>query len=223
MYILLFHIPYVNTSLESLHPLSYAWMMTESIEVRWFFETEPLVLKSLFQRSFEAPPRTDWYAFPCDNRSGIKIREGKLETKLRVEELGLRRFGEAEGRIERWKKWSVVFPHEDIPPDHVLASAGWIAVHKVRSLKVFRVEESTVSEIKDFQSNWPENGALFEYTKIQSNGAQWATSGLEAFGASESLFGNLLSVAEAVFPQLPDCSALTGNNSSAYPAWLEYI
>lgn len=198
--------------------------MTESIEVRWFFASKLNPLDPLFHNAVETPTRTDWYAFPCHEGSGIKIREEKLETKLRHTQFGPQSFGTVEGVVEGWKKWSFPCSPDDIPTDSILSTAGWIAVKKTRFLRIFSVDGAGATErTATSDRSWPENGTLLEYTEIQAGELQWWTIGLESFGDSAALFRNLNVTATLVFNQYDHNSVFTIHNSFAYPTWLQQV
>ena len=89
-------------------------MLKRSLETRWFFETCPSSSEQFLGGVHEPTVRIDWYAFPCDRGCGIKLREGRLETKLLVEDFGSQRFDFVDGNVESWHKWSVAIVDEAI-------------------------------------------------------------------------------------------------------------
>ncbi len=197
--------------------------MIRTVETRWFHRTQPFPVSEFFNVANQLKSRTDWYAFPCDERSGIKTREGNFEVKLRVRELGTETFGAAIGRVEEWVKWSVAFPEDDNPPKEHLGSTGWISVEKIRNLRVFEVNGNTVREIHDWVTNCPDNGCQFEWTELLVNDMQCWTVGFEAFGIHDQLHQNLTSVVNHVFSAAKQLTRFKDINSFAYPKWLQQI
>jgi hypothetical protein len=201
--------------------------MIRTSEVRWFFRSPPFPPADFFDLQSSPPTRVDWYAFPCDERSGVKVRQGKLETKLRLRELGPIRYGEASGRVEEWGKWSLAYPPNDAPQAGQLSMAGWVPVEKTRYMRIFTIKEETISEITDWQQNFPEAGVEFELTQLRVRQQQWWTVGFEAFAPAEpveKLSLNLGKVVRHVFSGGDhDMSLFTIDNSSGYPGWLHYV
>ena len=109
-----------------------------SVEMRWFFREPPFDVSDYFDPEHQATPRVDWYAMPSDHGCGIKIREGRLEAKLQVADLGERQFANVVGRLDAWKKWSSLLPSDDVPPNELLDETNWIAVSKVRSIRLIK-------------------------------------------------------------------------------------
>jgi hypothetical protein len=214
--------------------------MFQSVEMRWFLRIAPFSANSFFSERPEPRTRTDWYAFPCDKRSGVKIREGNYEVKLQSRNLG--EFApdvpnipdmQSEqpagiGRLEEWQKWSVPFPLGDIPSKPVLAGAGWVPVEKTRRMRLFSVKEGSVRDISADTSIRIENGCQVEYTELCAKGEKWWTIGLEAFGRPELLTENIRTAANHFFATLmreveDDLRGFELKNSYGYPAWLKVL
>jgi hypothetical protein len=193
--------------------------MVQTVEMRWFFPTEPFPVSELFNVSVRPVGRTDWYAYPCNERCGIKTRQGQLETKLLVQRLGRRDFGDVVGTLEEWAKWSVPFPQDDVPADRILASTGWVAVEKVRHLRRFEVVGGSVREV----DQRPENGCELEWTALRVAGQMWWTVGLEAVGPHDELEANLRLTAARVLAGKFSPSPFEEKRSFAYPKWLKMV
>ena len=148
--------------------------MWHTFEMRWFFAEPPLDIAQHFDASAAAPHRTDWYAVPCDPRCGIKLREGRLETKLRVGMHGVRTFREISGHLESWQKWALAFGPGDCPAEQTLAESGWLAVQKRRFLRHFEVTPDRVIETEQR----PTNGCEFELTELTDSAAALVDRGL---------------------------------------------
>ncbi|MCA9216967.1 MAG: hypothetical protein KDB27_28055 [Planctomycetales bacterium] len=193
-----------------------------TIEVRWFPSERPFEVSRYFSAEHEAPERTDWYAVPSHDGSGVKIREGRLETKLRSSVVGRHEFGDATtGLIETWSKWSVELAADDAPSELILESAGWLAVAKQRYVRRFEVRASEIWETLDR----PLNGCSFELTKLTVYDRVYWTTGFEAVafpssdGSDDQLARNLHRIFERINSEttLP---RLTLGDSKGYPAWL---
>jgi hypothetical protein len=185
-------------------------------EIRWFFPTAA-PRRSLFVggSAVAAPPRTDWYAMPANPKCGIKVREGRLEPKLLVNDRGVQVIGAAQGRVQQWVKWSLDFPRRDFPADETLAAADWVAVEKRRFLRSFRCDRHHVTEV-----DWQQGAhCQLEWTELKFAGTRWWTIGLEAY-AGRRLEEVLLSVARHLLQDHAGANALTAENSHSYPAWL---
>jgi len=192
--------------------------MLRTCEIRWFFQTAPFDRSLLVRETAEAAPRTDWYAPPADPRCGVKAREGQLETKLLVQDDGVRVMGLATGRMQTWSKWSLAFPPNEFPAAELLAATGWVPVNKRRFLRSFRYHSGDVAEVD------PQEDAdcQFEWTELAVRGAPYWTIGLEAF-RGPGLGQVLLCVAARVLQDLPGGTCLAEENSASYPAWLRTL
>lgn len=195
--------------------------MIHSYEVRWFFREEPVPRAWLIDEPPSDTPRTDWYAWPCSDASGVKIREGRLETKLRH---GAPQLWQADtpdgtqvfGRMEWWTKWSAELPDTQPPSDELLSSAGWVAVTKDRALRKYTLEGDRVVPI----SGEADSGVQVEWTHLRTPHRQWWTVGLEAFGPLEQQPQLLQRVLQQICEQTTLPPIFAAENSRGYPAWL---
>lgn len=193
--------------------------MLHTVEMRWFFRDPPLDQAQLFADAALPQTRTDWYVLPCDAPCGIKLREGRLEAKLRVAVHGIRTFEGFSGQLESWQKWGLEFAPGEGPADDLLVQSGWLAVNKQRYLRHFEVADDRVVEI----DTRPHNGCEFEMTRLRVQQQTWWTSGFEAVGPPEQLEANLQRVAHYIqqqgrplLPFVPDCSF-------GYAHWLAHV
>ena len=188
-----------------------------TVEVRWFFDSPPFSISDYFSSDHQAPIRTDWYALPSDIGCGIKIREGRLETKLREACLGEHEFlHNVCGKLEQWKKWSCEIIEGDVPTNEILTSTNWFALDKERFVRRFEVSDTGIEETFDR----PQNGCSFEITKLSARGKTWYTVGFEANGNSDQLRPNLMAVANHLNEIKPFPDGHEINNSFGYPEWL---
>lgn len=195
--------------------------MYYSLELRWFFDNKPLDETCFFSQGTAPKTRTDFYAYPCDERSGVKTREGRIETKLRMSEKGLYEHGLIKGRLEEWKKWSVAFDEEDMPEEESLVYAGWVGVKKTRYLRIFEIEQEEVREVLE-NSKPLINGVQFELTKLTIHEKEYWTVSFEAFGEGD-LKQSLQKVLDHVFSSTFGYKNFTLENSYGYPKWLQKV
>lgn len=189
-------------------------VIKKSVETRWFFESPPLSCEALFGQPVAAVERTDWYAFPCHKHNGLKFREGRLETKLLLDDFGRRNWGGASGEVGSWSKWAAEYSGA-APADTVLESTGWIAVHKQRSWQALNVAENFTWQATPIAS-----GCEVEWSVVTAGAQSWWTIGFEAVGVPGELLGNLDNAVRHVLGSVAADSPFIAANSMAYPTWL---
>ena len=175
----------------------------------------PLRCDEMFRAQVPAVDRTDWYAFPCHQHSGIKFREGRLETKLLIDDAGSQKWGSVSGKADSWCKWSVEYAGE-IPTEDILITTGWLAVHKRRHWQVLSMTDDSVA----WQSERVENGCEVEWSVVTVDEKEWWTIGFEAVGELSDLSGNLSRAIEYLLGEQTSDTLFTLANSMAYPSWL---
>jgi hypothetical protein len=184
--------------------------------MRWFFPSLPLDVDRHFPVPGMLSSRTDWYALPSDPRCGIKLREGRMEIKLRLSSMGTRTLGTLCGELESWHKWGLEFAPGEFPTEQNLQLSGWLAVRKQRYLQHFSVAGAEVREI----NTRPDNGCEFELTQLDINGESWWTVGFEAVGQANQLETNLAHVARTVLQRGGFLQRFAPENSLGYARWL---
>ena len=184
-------------------------------EIRWFLRDQPVPLEAVFGSDVEPESRTDWYAPVAHAGTGTKLREGRLETKLRTDAVETMDYAGCRGAVERWQKWSAELP-ESQPDDTLLMRNGWIPVHKERWMQVWSAEGKDVAAV----THRVGQGALFEVTRLTVADDTWWTIALEAFGPEGHRHPALERVTHHVLGQLPDHRRLSLTDSMGYPAWL---
>jgi hypothetical protein len=190
--------------------------MVDTVEMRWFFDSPPLDLSRELHDPTEHQQRTDWYNMPGNPRCSIKLREGRLEAKLRTASLGPRQLAPLEGYLEAWRKWSLDFPDAAVPTPSELNAANWIAVHKQRALKRFEVDGPRVKAAL----TRPNNGCEFEMTQLSIGNQTYWTVGFEAVGPPGSLEANLRRVVQHVTAEGGLELRFDCTNSFSYAQWL---
>jgi len=178
-----------------------------TLEVRWFYPG-PLpdrIVNRLQERSCLPallPARQDHYLLLDGQPSlGIKLREGNVEIKRRLEDPREVEIGPgAVGRVARWRKWS--FP---LAPGAARGPAF---------LEHLLVPASVPLEAP------AEQGCEFELSRVWAGGEEWWSACFEAFGQGPLLEQALLAVAAKVLGRGWPV-ALEVERSWSYPAWLE--
>jgi len=200
--------------------------MYPTAEVRWFFPgpITPEVARWFEQRAGtqnEEPVRTDRYLrIPTSEGLNLKLREGRIEVKLRVGEPEVARFhSRVTGVVERWRKWSfeLAEPGGESSPGHLPASS-WIPVRKDRQLCTYQVTEDG-NVLSRTPPQGLAKGCELELTEVVAQGQVWWTVAFEAFGQEASLRDNLLLVAAHVL-STSEPPRLQAHRSQGYAAWL---
>ncbi len=190
--------------------------MLSTVEMRWFFTECPLDRDVHLGTHTERQERSDWYAMPCHPRCGIKLREGKLETKLFDSDLGMRTIGSASGKLEAWKKWSLQYAGEAGPTAAELEKVGWLEVAKIRFLQRFEVDGVSLHAT----STRPTNGCEFELTQLAVLERTFWTVGFEAVGSAESIEHNLQQAVASLLGRGGLQQPFTSDRSFGYAQWL---
>lgn len=158
-------------------------MPYQSAEIRWFATNrDPLweIYEALSPRGtgHREPDRTDHYLRADLTRTGVKVREGNHEIKVKMapdEPFG-------SGTIEHWIKWSSAEAESllDAVPAELLGD--WIAVEKQRHQKHYGL--TTAGQLRPADPADLAEGCGVEFTTLQLPALDltWYTLGLEAFG-----------------------------------------
>lgn len=210
-----------------------------SIETRWFFTGDSSrhgELRQWFEscapfsrsRARGAPEwkrrrggEPDIYLLmPGCNDMGIKWREGTLQIKGRVADLGVRSFGSRHaGRVQRWIKWT----YADVPAGYrALFETGegqgldTAAVHKMRALRMISLDAATPEEV--VPGTVLDRGVGFEMTDLELEGERYCSIGFEAF-PDDAQTGTVFDVVVGAF--VAEFAGTLGSDTSmSYPAWL---
>ena len=188
-----------------------------TMEVRWFSQSRPFDPLAVFGEELEPECRTDWYAPVDGGRTGVKLRDGRLEAKLRTELIGERSFGQIHGQLERWTKWSGIVSESHAPTAQVLDDCGWISVAKRRYMQSYEVDGPALRLTQERS----ENGCDFELTELQVRQQTWWTVGFEATGSEATILVNLeRTVTESLLRSGIHHAHQLGR-SCGYPEWLK--
>jgi hypothetical protein len=202
----------------------------QSWEIRWFL---PHGAYDTITRRFDhseyvdiQPWRSDAYALGTGPAVGVKLREGRLEIKRRLEAEVID-LSAARGVIERWVKESFA---PDAAPRHYAPStwAGSLTLHKCRRAMNFAL--ATDGGIDPIEPNVRIEGAgcQVELTEIRlhtrDGEAAW-TLGLESFGDESGQRAALLACVDALL-RITSPSVrhvLDHHRSRGYPAWIDSL
>ncbi|HSM31718.1 MAG TPA: hypothetical protein VK854_13550 [Woeseiaceae bacterium] len=209
----------------------------ESIETRWFFEGDSSLHSELrswfescapFRRAADvrAPEWTGraggepdvYLLMPGCTDMGVKWREGMLQIKGRVADLGTRNFGARHrGRVQRWIKWT----YAEVPAAYralfdVNGSLQTAAVHKTRALRMISLDSARPEEVAP--DSTLERGVGFEMTDLELHGERYCSVAFEAFPGDEESEAGFDTVVERVLGELE--IPLGVGISLSYPDWL---
>ena len=212
-----------------------------SIEVRWFLDGDASShpgVRHWFENYAPIPRSSNvgaitwrgrlgeqpdvYLLLPGHADVGIKWREGMLQVKGLVEDLGRHAFcGRYEGSIQRWIKWT----YADLPaayrslldarddPGIEIASVG-----KRRAMRLMRCDMSD-SPLEVPTGQWFDRGLGFEMTELELAGRNYCSIGFEAFPSDEWQRPEFVAIVERFLEGLAE-SVLLNARSFSYPAWL---
>lgn len=205
-----------------------------SAEVRWFLPSTETERRTAFGAWFEAgafalggklsTPRDDVYLREANIELGIKDRGGKpgLEVKALVGEAGEVRLAGGGATVQIWTK--VTSKVLALPTDRLLVRK-WRRLRKFDCADAVREVElgGGASGEEPKEGSWPTSGCNVEWTRIDVNGTEWWSFGMEAFAADgdpNSLVQSLKRTVEALekrgTPPKLDGSWI----ESSYPKWM---
>jgi hypothetical protein len=190
-------------------------------ELRWFVNGRiPLEPKKFIQSHkpelWTSESRTDEYiVFPNSKSVGIKLREGNLEIKSWVGELGSVQVGGSDYRIHSWEKLSV--PVQGWSSDELET----ISADKARRVTRFVSGKSGIKQYSP-EKEVPE-GCDVEISEVEINGQSFWSLCFESFGPKSGLLTVLGSIASEVFPEVDKGSTLNSRKPQSYPEFLGNI
>ena len=194
--------------------------MDRTLEVRWFIDGPIPFAVNEWADDLDLQhqsTRTDRYLISQDGGMNVKVRNGQIQTKRRLDGPDPLSFSEAvRGYREHWLKWS--FPisgaHADRPaqdPDGL-----WVPVHKVRRQRMFSTNE--YDTLLDAPLDQPTHSKL-ELTEVCVGEAEAYTICVEAEGPDACLHETLNAVGAALFEE-DDAPDLGPDQSFGYAKWL---
>jgi hypothetical protein len=203
--------------------------MFPTMEVRWFYlgQVSPEARTWFWHGAGQVeqyPRREDTYLrLAHTDALGIKLREGRIEVKQRVQRHGSVRFNSAvTGIVEHWRKWSFQLAEAYRGLSTIaFPASSWITVRKSRSLRTYRLTgEKEVVPVS--RPGSLAQGCEVELTRVQVAGQDWWTLAFEAFGDEPLLNEQLVLVARHKLATDRSLSLSTAQ-SCGYPGWLASI
>jgi hypothetical protein len=196
--------------------------MLPTVEVRWFLPgAMPEEVWAWFQegRLVSAEPlRVDHYLrVPGSDAAGIKLREGRIELKVRTSSHGAVRFSQgAEGLVEAWRKWMLPLDETQFAaPWYAQPARYWTAVQKERWISALAV--GTLPPRRAANQATP---GMLELARVRALGDTWWTLGFEVSGMQAEAKAFLLESAQRVLEEA-GAPRLGLEASWSYPRWLE--
>jgi hypothetical protein len=215
--------------------------MYYSAEVRWFYLDAPdeKEITAWFKQNgkdFSGRwERADIYLLVNNlTTHGIKLREGRLEIKIRTHEWPAGVIANVHGgKINLWSKYSFTLQKENPEVDEVIrAFAGlrsiglnrdWIRVDKERLLIKFEADpDLSILRIVP-ETARPEQGCNVEFTRLKVNMAkEYHTFNFEAFGKGVNVRKILDLTLAQVFSSLT-LAGLRMENSLSFPEFISSL
>jgi hypothetical protein len=194
-------------------------------EVRWFYAglAPGMIidwhhnLGGLFR---EHETRTDHYLIlPGNDGLGIKWREGRIELKKKIADLGMVKIHSGIGMAEQWKKWSFEIEQGD-QTFSILTSEpeNWVAVTKKRCLQLFTFNQD--DELIPHSGTFGEDETVrVELSEVKLNEKHWWTLGVEFTVQKNEAKSDSTVLMRRLLADFPDLK-LDASASFGYPKWL---
>ena len=218
-------------------------MLLPSREVRWFLPSTSALSELLVEWIEHRDPydpdgtwldegiwkgkledRADLYAVvPGAVDMGVKWREGELQIKGCVQQIGTQMFGAHIGKVEQWLKWSYKGPTVDRafgPLFHAPRNGGptIVTVNKRRALRKIAVDgRGALCEVSG--GAFPERAVNVELTELEVGRERYWSLGVEAFPDDSNIPAAFFAVAQSFLQQLEGVT-LSEDNCFSYPGWL---
>jgi hypothetical protein len=198
-----------------------------SAEIRWFIKGKipPIIFDwfiGLNSNYMNQPERTDHYLqLKSDDSLGIKLREGRIEIKQRINQIGnIVPGSNVTGIAEKWQKWSFELKEANDIISIQDIQNKWIPISKTRVLVNYGITEDNIVAQKEDATY--KNGCFTELTSININQEEWWSFGLEAYGEEIRLLDNLILIAHLM---LSDKSNIrfAQEDSMSYPGWIKKL
>ncbi len=196
-------------------------MIFKSSEIRWFSYNKES-LWNLYQsfplegEGTKEPDRTDYYLKSGTVATGIKIREGNHELKVKCgadEDIGY-------GVIEQWMKWSTPEPKNILNAIEGKWLKNWLAVEKKRFKKRYEIVNS--EKLQPAENEFVTEGCGAEFTEIRLSESDLIvyTLGMEAYSPENRAKENIRNVLNQL--EL-EPALLRDLDSCGYPQFLQKI
>jgi hypothetical protein len=191
----------------------------------WFFGCAPFATAGDVGAPVWQPRRDDapdvYLLLPDQGDMGIKWREGLLQVKGLVADLGRREYcGRHAGNVERWIKWS----YADLPDGYAdlfgSPAVTTVAVHKSRAVRL--VDLGAGARVEVSPETVLDCGIAVELTRIVVDGHAHCSLGFEAF-PDDRLTDAVFDAAVTGFLGSLDALRLDADRSMSYAAWLNCL
>ncbi len=220
-------------------------MPLTSYEVRWFFSAnsrEETAVRRRFEAAQPVPCDANMVAplwqgrldgepdiylvLPGHADMGIKWREGLLQIKGRVADIGVQIYcGRHQERAGRWTKWSYaglpVTCKEMFTGDRY-AELARIPVRKRRAVRKLRLNTFTGEAHEVPSATILERGMGIELTEIEIDGMAAFSFGFEAFPDDSGMLATFASTVQTFLASLTSID-LDAAQSLSYPEWLRSL
>lgn len=190
-------------------------MPFKSAEIRWFSKEKEAVwnvYEQLLQQGEgnREPDRTDYYLKSGTINTGIKIREGNHELKVKCADDDKLDYG----IMEHWIKWSTAEEENILNTVDDEFLDDWIAIKKKRFKKSYKI--ITSKKLEPIVDIFPDEGCGAEFTEIYFPSFRLTlfTFGMEAFSSTDNETENLFTSLELL---KPDIQSLESLDSFGYP------
>lgn len=197
--------------------------VTFTLEARWFGSPPlPSALREWYETlgQIETSTQTDLYLPAADPALNLKLRDGQLQIKRRLEGPLRTSLGpKATGRCEQWVKWRFNLNEGATPWDEDPTDL-WVAVEKTRHQ--FTIAPEAQSSLTADLPATPPATIEGELTTVQAADETAWTLCLEAEGPVSGLTETLTTAAPILLDdQLP--VPLSGDRSFGYIRWLRQM
>lgn len=195
--------------------------MLRTEEIRWFFKKPNTSFETWFREKGsdinKQMPRTDHYLpLPDKPDLGIKIREGRMEIKIRTSRPTPGSLGpKAHGCFEEYTKWGVEIKEDDPLRNAIINEheEHWTAVEKRRAGLILTLQNG---KIRFHSMDTPiDRGCQLEYTAVNIGAENWHTLGLEWFGSPR------FTIPGEIVQSLMEDTLLTIEDSKGYTEFLK--
>lgn len=198
-----------------------------SAEIRWFIQGKipPFIFDwfiGLNDNYINQPERVDYYLdLKSDDSLGIKLREGRVEIKQQIQNIGNLSPGKnVVGIAEKWRKWSLQLDEANQVLSNNLPDNEWLAITKNRIIVNYGIEEDKI--VTQEEQLTYKNGCITEITSIKFKNENWWSLGLESYGEENRLLDNLILISHLLLSDKSNV-IFTMEESLSYPAWLTRI
>lgn len=193
--------------------------MDHTLEVRWFYPgTPPSALVDWITDlgATQESVRTDLYLVSDDPAMNVKLREGKVQTKHRLNRPVPCQFSPSVGgHRERWVKWSFGLngSHDLLDED---PTGLWVPVHKDRLQ--LSLEPDEVEDIVGGAIDPETTEAAMELTTVSAEGSSAWSLCIESEGRPAGLSGTLDRAGDVLLQDCPH--PLDDEHSFGYARWI---